>query len=269
MYCRYTKKDLYESVSVFRRAVLGITYQDYPLRPIEIAKSRMDNLAIDVAPFRSRSLRGMAVIADNVYENDVILINEHLSPTERNFYCAHELMHLALHRYEQGKQFSCYDDLKPNQNPILEWQANEGAAELLLPYQMLLPIIKSADLSTEKDILSLKNKLAKYFGVTLSVVELRLESLKYEIYQHLNGVPLKHIKILSKKQQEQRGIVVQSLNDMAITLKHKEQREKMLKRKSERELEKKQESQKKLEAERDAQFQRALEKHEKRWLYGR
>lgn len=269
MYCRYTKKGLYESVGVFRRAVLGITYQDYPLHPIEVAESKMDNLAIDVAPFRSRTLRGMAVIAENEHENDVILINKHLSPTERNFYCAHELMHLALHRYEHGKQFSCYDDLKPNQNPILEWQANEGAAELLLPYQMLLPIIKSADLTTEKDILSVKNKLSRYFGVTLSVVELRLESLKYELYQYLNGVPLEHVKILSKKQQEQRGIVVQSLNDLAIARHRREQHDKMLMRRAERELAKEKEAQKKLEAERDAQFQKILEKHEKKWLYGR
>ena len=42
---------------------------------------------------------------------------------------------------------------------------------------------------------------------------IRLESLKYEIYQYLNGVPLEELEFLTRNEQERRGIRVESLLD--------------------------------------------------------
>jgi hypothetical protein len=50
------------------------------------------------------------------------------------------------------------------------------------------------------------------------VITLRFESLKYEIYQYLNGVPLDRLDILSRKQLWKRGIQIRSFNDIEKSL---------------------------------------------------
>ncbi len=45
-------------------------------------------------------------------------------------------------------------------------------------------------------------------------MQYRIETLKYEIDQYLNGVALDEIEILSKRKQDDRGIIVQSLVEM-------------------------------------------------------
>ena len=43
----------------------------------------------------------------------------------------------------------------------------------------------------------------------------RLENLKYEIFQFLNGTPLDSIEVLSSRKQRDRKIKIKSLNDLA------------------------------------------------------
>jgi hypothetical protein len=50
------------------------------------------------------------------------------------------------------------------------------------------------------------------------VITIRFESLKYEIYQYLNGVPLDRLDILSRKQLWKRGIQIRSFNDIEKSL---------------------------------------------------
>lgn len=45
-------------------------------------------------------------------------------------------------------------------------------------------------------------------------MENRIENLKYETFQYLNGTPLSDIEILSNSQQRKRNITVKSLNDI-------------------------------------------------------
>ncbi len=57
--------------------------------------------------------------------------------------------------------------------------------------------------------------MAQIFHVPDAVIKYRLENLKYEIFQYLNGVKLDDIEILSLHQQKQRGIKVDSLNTVS------------------------------------------------------
>mgnify|MGYP001014783522 CR=1 FL=1 len=50
------------------------------------------------------------------------------------------------------------------------------------------------------------------------MITIRFESLKYEIYQYLNGVPLDRLDILSRKQLWKRGIQIRSFNDIEKSL---------------------------------------------------
>lgn len=84
----------------------------------------------------------------------------------------------------------------------------------------LLPKIKESlpHLSTWSDFHRFKFELARQFNVTDAVITYRLESLKYEIGQYLNGVPVHRIEILSRSQQRARGIDVKSYNDVENAL---------------------------------------------------
>ena len=218
MNCYYTKAKLYQTANSIRTNVLHSDLQNYPLDLVTLFENSED-LDFAKLPFQTHSLRGMAIKAENARQNDIILLNSHLSPVEQNFYCAHELIHLCLHRDLKGNTFHCYEKVRPNQNPFIEWHANEGAAELLVPYTLILPLIAESRIFSSRhallDIYDLKAELAKRFLVTEAVINYRLEGLKYEIFQYLSGTPLEEIEILSNNQQKKQDIYISSLNELA------------------------------------------------------
>lgn len=211
------KAALYRSVSALRER-LGVTVRSYPLRVLELCQESGAAL-VEYADFHTPGLRGMAVFSQKPGYRDLILLNQNRGLLERNFDCAHELYHLAAHR-EIRREFQCFEDWRSNS--FLEWQANSAAAELLAPYQMLLPLLKRGlpRLACWGDFSLLKTNLAGYFRVSLPVLTVRLEELKYEIYQYLRGVPLDSLEFLSAGEQQRRGINVPSLNYNCLGLRH-------------------------------------------------
>ena len=83
----------------------------------------------------------MACLGDSS-KPDIILLNSHRNKIEQKIDCSHEAIHLAFHRNINCKSFNCFETALPSQNKYLEWQANEGSAELNVPFQTLLPKIK-------------------------------------------------------------------------------------------------------------------------------
>lgn len=175
-----------------------------------------DNLKIRTCPFVTQGLRGMAVVADNPDDINCILVNSNLSYEEQNFYGSHELMHIYSSGVGSGQTFNCYDKVKPFQDSYVEWVANEGAAELLVPYEELLKLI---EVHYNKMIKGLGTyefccNVAPKFAVTPIVIQNRLNSLCYEIEQYINGTPLDRIKIMSKSEQHKHNIFISSLNEL-------------------------------------------------------
>lgn len=212
------KKRLYEIIEDIRTNFLKVATNDYPLNLIEMCKED-DAVFVEYVPFKTRSLRGMAVVDHTAGGTDIILLNSNRPAIEHNLVCAHELIHLLLHRHLGASSFNCYDTIQSSQNSYIEWQANEGGAELLAPYKDILPIIKdNFPFTNYHQIRSLRNQLAARFNVTTTVIEMRLESLKYEIEQYLSGVDINDLEIISLTKQKERGIRVTSLNDLESQL---------------------------------------------------
>lgn len=208
----YTKAGLYYEINTLRNR-LGIKQNEYGFDIINYCMK--NDILVEAVPFATKGLRGMACVG-NEYEKDVILLNSKRDSIEQNFDCCHEVVHLGIHRYLGKKTFNCIDRVYAKQDEYLEWQANEGAAELFMPYYLIVQYVGSRyrELETSKDISKLKTQISSIFNVTKTVVEIRLESLKYEIKQYAFGVPLNDIEVLSASQQRERNINVKSINEM-------------------------------------------------------
>lgn len=178
--------------------------------------SKFEDLAIRSCPFITKGLRGMAILADKISKINCILVNANLTYEEQNFHGFHELIHIYTSEPNSGQTFNCYDKIKPYQSSYIEWIANEGAAECMVPYKKFLPLIKD---NYHKMIEGLGtfdfcNKVASDFAVTPTVIQNRLNSLCYEIAQYINGASLENINILSKSEQQRNNIFIPSLNDL-------------------------------------------------------
>lgn len=206
------KRQLYSLIHKHKQQ-LGLNCNDYGFNMIQLCRQK--GILLEQLPFKTKYLRGIASIGNEI-EKDVILLNSNRVFIEQNFDCSHEFVHLCIHRNLDKKIFNCMDAVYVKQDKYIEWQANEGAAELLVPYEELLPLIKNGpfNLNNPYEIKNLKNFVANIFNVTIKVIEFRLESLKYEIHQYLNDTPLNKIRILSQSQQIRLNIKVKSLNDI-------------------------------------------------------
>lgn len=191
-----------------------IKISDYPLNIFKLCDS-ISNVDIQTVPFKTADLRGMVSIARNDNENHVILLNSNKSIEEQNFHGFHELMHIPT-ADKPGTILSCYDTIKPNQDSYIEWLANEGAAEFVVPYQLLLPLIKSEYYSMIIGVgtWNFCELHSKDFGVSAIVMQNRIDSLKFEIDQYLNGISLSEIEVMSNAKQKKRGIIIKSLVEL-------------------------------------------------------
>ncbi len=193
------KAELYRLVDE-RRAALSI---GGPADPYELA--RRLGIAVSCYEFESRRLSGFLMRGEHHSE---IVLNAAGGPESRRFTAAHELIHYLLHG---GKQYLCADTgVSRGAVGALEWQANQGAAELLMPYRVFLPYVKnirSILLSDERRALRM---IAKEFSVSLSAAGLRLRELAPEFEQYCSGVPLEELRIVaaSKAQTASRSIDV-------------------------------------------------------------
>jgi len=206
-----TKEQLYSYIHQYKRR-LGLDYNEYGFNMIQLCKQK--GVMLEQLAFKTKHLRGMASIGDTP-DDDVILLNSRRNEVEQNFDCGHEYVHLCIHRNLDKKIFNCIDAVYVKQDEYIEWQANEGAAEMLIPYKEFLNLVKNGpfNINDPFGIACLKDFAAELFNVTNKVIECRLESLKYEIYQYLNGTSLNDIKMLSLAQQKRQKINILSLND--------------------------------------------------------
>lgn len=199
----YTKEKLYKMVDSIR-GLAGLPNGDYPINVIDFCSGRTD-YEVGFHPYKTRGLRGTLVMDPEV---NTILLNSKQTSSEQNFFCAHELVHSILHRNEGISIFRCFERVLPQQNPYLEWQANEGAAQFLVPYQDFIPIFTTLlSFSGPSTGVYVPSVLADRYGVTTRVIELRIKNLSYEIDQYKRGVPIGQIELLSNKRQRDRGII--------------------------------------------------------------
>lgn len=217
---RCTKQSLYKAVDRLRDR-LQVSHLDHTYDLRTVLKNAAIPIAVEELPFRTLGLHGIASIGREG-ESDVILLNSKYREQVKRFDLAHEVFHCAYHRNTGVNTFSCYEVVSAHQNPYLEWQANEAAAELILPYRVFIPLAASARIERSNQLRTYIERWASVFNVSPRNIEMRLECLKYEILQYRSGVPLDQIRFLSRREQMLRGIQAESLIEFAERLRKAE-----------------------------------------------
>lgn len=204
------KEALYAFVEQLRNE-MGEPSRSYPLRAASLRSWKRPTV-LELHAFYTHGFCGAAITGRRT---DTIILNTRRSEAERNFDCAHEMIHLSRHRDREISCFQCFESAFPARDGFLEWEANEGAAELLVPYRLLLPLAAEAfpAFRSSRDVARFKLFLAARFGVSGGMVFQRLENLKWEIQQHLSGIPLSEISLCSQRELDSQGRSVLSLND--------------------------------------------------------
>lgn len=192
----WTKRMLYEFVDALRTS-LGITLSpsNFPLSAISIGKEHCKNLTIEKIPFPTPYICGILYKGDN---STSIALNANRDDCMQNFDCMHELIHYFFHDISYC-QLMC-SEKKISQDSYIEWQANEGAAQFLVPYQVFIPKYlklerKYAHSFWEDDSIE---DLAKYFNVSSRVIKNRINSLEAEIAQYKRNQQINSLMIISK-----------------------------------------------------------------------
>lgn len=206
----YTKKDLYLAVDAVRsKSGIEFSQTQEPFSALcsNLGYGKFDVEHIDLS---TRSIRGIACTGDKI-----ILLNKKRNAVEQNFDCAHEFYHVLLHGSANYATFKCFDYEHPKQDPAFEWQANESAAESLVPYRKFIPrfVALALQCGNPYNYQVLLEYLASKYHVPVAVIQYRIENLKYEIHQYINGVAIEKLDIRSLTNQERNGIYIQSFNN--------------------------------------------------------
>ena len=185
-----TKAELYEKVDNLMEE-LDLTPDSYPLDSVSLARKFFVNAEITYESFDA-----LCAILYRGRKSTSLRLNSKRSNIMQNFDCMHEIIHYFLHTDTQC--FQCVNpDSSLNINDFLEWQANEGAAEALVPYRLFIPMYVKL---CEEDEETATAKLSKFFNVTKRVILNRIDNLDYEIYQYkVLGRSVGDIEILSRQ----------------------------------------------------------------------
>lgn len=163
-----SKKTLYTTVDKKIRS-LGITHSDYPLDSIKIAKMFEPNIIIEYHKFKSFSICGMLYKGNNI---STIYLNSLRSCKGHNFDCMHELVHYWFHN---PADIICCDK-SISQHKGREWQANEAAAQALMPVDLFLK--KHYEYNGDR------SKLSDFFYVGETSIDYRIKNLTTEISEY-------------------------------------------------------------------------------------
>ena len=200
-----SKRKLYEKIDTIRE-LFGIPVGRFHLNMKTILNPYF-GVNIGTKDFRTHGLRGMACLATAPDECDVILLNSRRTEREQNFDCCHEMVHLFVDRDENRQSFTCFDRVTDKQDSYLEWHANEGGAQFLVPYQTFIPVFTGCleELQQHHDF-DLYEYLSDTYQVSTRVIEIRIDNLSYEIDQYRSGVMMDKLEILSRTQLQRKGI---------------------------------------------------------------
>lgn len=155
------------------REELNIKMADYPIDIWEIVE-RYPYLKIVEESFITDGLCGF-LIRNKKPDPSIIVINSHISNQDKNFAICHEIIHYFCHPIEhEDKLFAAYN--KKYSVSSQERQANEGAAELLIPNELLLQEMATALNFYHNEATAIQNT-AKTYNVDTEVIKRRLNTI--------------------------------------------------------------------------------------------
>lgn len=170
-----------------------------------------DIINYDFHQFKDTKIGGF-LVKNKIPEKSYITVNTSKEPISTIFDLTHEMIHFLLH--PENRKHYISSSLCDIDN--FEWQANEGAAELLVPYKRFIPsFVKNIkNCNSRIEYIDLLNHLSDKYKVSTAVLEYRISGLKYEIHQYENGISIDKIQFLSKRAQEEQGIFITPYSDI-------------------------------------------------------
>ena len=200
------KSELYLMIDLLRK-YLGLSSNYLPLNSISLAYAACQDLVIEEIDFKTTLICGILYKGDDTTS---IALNSNRSKIMQNFDCCHELIHYFCHDIKEC-QCICTEagtSIRPiTQISSFEWQANEGAAELLVPYKDFIPTYIELSRKNARSWYGTPplKELSERYNVTETVIQNRISSLNYEIYQYMEHGDIDQIEILSQNKQKQKG----------------------------------------------------------------
>ncbi len=161
-----------------RKAQAIIQSSDVTSPPVPVERIALEHGAIiRYRPFKG-DLSGMVHIESD--QNAIIGVNSMHPLTRKRFTIAHELGHLLLHADEQlhvdEHSLVAYRTAKSTREfSEREIEANQFAAELLMPLPFLEADVANTDLEDENEI----ERLAHKYRVSLQAMTVRLSRLRF------------------------------------------------------------------------------------------
>lgn len=157
-----------------RRVLTEYGVVNAPVPVEKIIKKR--DIRIQFSPL-DKELSGMALVKDGVA---VIGVNALHHPNRQRFTMAHELGHHVIHRQhiegtmhvDKGFAILLRDPLAAQGTDRMEIEANAFASELLMPKNLLEPVIDAGNI--DLDDVDRLQMVAKKFKVSLSALQYRL-----------------------------------------------------------------------------------------------
>ncbi len=205
------KFDLYKFITE-KINLLGYDFSSssYQVNSIDLAYKVCKNLEIQYLNFKEKKICGILYKGENC---TTIGLNNNRSEKGKNFDCMHEIIHYWLHN---DNVFYCDE----NATDYFEWQANEGAAQFLVPYQNFIPkchgIFRLFYNLYPKDIARKKTieHLSYLYNVGEQVIEYRLENLYSEIiqYKYTKTVATLNIKSLTRQNLNTKYSTIRFIN---------------------------------------------------------
>lgn len=121
-----------------------------------------------------------------------IVVNRANATLRKRFTMAHELGHLLMHHFktphadaDTAFKVRFRDSLSSDGSVLEEIEANQFAAELLMPEELLIPRLRNLGFdyaSEEQETQEKMARLAKSFGVSQQALQIRLANLRNEIF---------------------------------------------------------------------------------------
>jgi Zn-dependent peptidase ImmA (M78 family) len=199
--CEYRKiEEIREIVEEFRRE-----YWKSGSVPIDMERIVENGLGLSIIPISGiRNLNKIDAYLSSDLSGIVVDIHQYMDPQNRwenrlRFSFAHEVGHFVLHRHiyaafniESPEEYSDFVmNFPEDEYRSFEWQANEFAGSLLVPRQRLMQEVLTAkeklgqkklqhlwDENREQVLISMSPLLGRIFGVSVEVMERRLEKEK-------------------------------------------------------------------------------------------
>ncbi len=168
---KYSEPDLLIGVDdIIKKAKEEGLYSGDILK-IEELISKLDNIKIEYKDM-DPSLSGSLSYQDGQW---VMCINENHNIKRQRFTIAHELGHFMLHK-NKNVEFKDSTFFRGNEMDSIEYNANEFAARLLMPEEIVRKLISNG----------LKNigELASKFGVSSAAMKHRVLSLGYKMKEN-------------------------------------------------------------------------------------